>query len=244
MNKHLLHLVKLSKIDEEIKKIDKEVEENKSEMRTLEIKQDKITRNINEEKGNLQNSTINKNKNNLAIQEFSDKLESIKEKQKNIKTERELKSISIEEDIAKEQITHANKQIDILENKEKEHQEKIIELEDEDKEIKEQIEKEDKVLSKKVKKIEKTSKAVYKNQDKIKKEVDDKIYSFYSKIKKWAKEDSVVPIEDKVCTGCQMELNDKTYIEVLKRENVVTCSNCGRIVFDDTIDVHTQEETA
>ena len=242
MNKHLLHLVKLSKIDEELNKIDKEIENNKSEMRTLEIKQDKVTKEIDTEKDNLQNSTINKNKNNLSIQEFSDKLENIKEKQKNIKTERELKSISIEEDIAKEQITHANKQIEILENKEKEHQEKIVELENTDKEIKELIEKEDVVLSKKVKKIEKASKAVYKNQDKIKKEVDDKIYSFYSKIKKWAKEESVVPIEDKVCTGCQMELNDKTYIEVLKRENVVTCCNCGRIVFDNTIDI--EEETA
>ena len=242
MNKHLLHLVKLSKIDEELKKIDKEIDNNKSEMRTLEIKQDKVSKNINEEKANLQNSTINKNKNNLSIQEFSNKLEEIKEKQKNIKTERELKSISIEEDIAKEQITHANKQIEILENKEQEHQEKIIELEGVDKEIKELIEKEDKVLSKKVKKIEKASKAVYKNQDKVKKEVDDKIYSFYSKIKRWAKETSVVPIEDKVCTGCQMELNDKTYIEVLKKENVVTCCNCGRIVFDNNINV--EEETA
>ncbi len=242
MNKHLLHLVKLSKIDKELENIGKEIEENKSDMRTLERKQDKITREINQEKENLQNSTINKNKNNLSIAEFSDKLENIKEKQKNIKTERELKSISIEEDIAKEQITHANKQIEILENKEKEHQEKIVELEDADKGIKKQIEEEDKVLTKKVKKIEKTSKAVFKNQDKVKKEVDEKIYSFYSKIKKWAKEASVVPIEDKVCTGCQMELNDKTYIEVLKRENVVTCSNCGRIVFDDTINV--EEETA
>ena len=39
-----------------------------------------------------------------------------------------------------------------------------------------------------------------------------------------------------------MELNDKVYLEVLKKESVVTCSNCGRIVFDDTINI--EEETA
>ena len=242
MNKHLLHLVKLSKIDEELNKIGKEIEENKSGMKVLQIKQDRIVREINKEKEDLQNSTINKNKNSLSIQEFSDKLESIKEKQKNIKTERELKSLSIEESIAKEQITHANNQIEVLGNKEKDHQEKLVELESDHKVMEEEIEKEDKSLTKKIKKIEKSSKAIYKNQDKVKKEVDDKIYSFYTKIKKWAKDASVVPIEDKVCTGCQMELNDKTYLEVLRRESVVTCSNCGRIVFDNTIII--EEEIA
>jgi predicted nucleic acid-binding Zn-ribbon protein len=242
MNKHLLHLVKLSRIDDELNKIGKEIEEDKSEMKVLQIKQDRINREIIKEQGDLQNSTINKNKNFLSIQEFSDKLESIKEKQKNIKTERELKSLSVEESIAKEQITHANNQIEVLENKEKDHQDKLVELKDAHEQIEKEIEKEDKVLTKKVKKITRSSKAIYKSQEKVKKEVDDKIYSFYTKIKKWAKNASVVPIEDKVCTGCQMELNDKTYLEVLKKENVVTCCNCGRIVFDDNI--VTEEETA
>ena len=242
MNKHLLHLVKLSKVNQELKKIDTEIESNKSELNILCSKQDKLEKNINTEKDCIKQAIINKDKNDLLIKEISVKLDEINKKQANIKTERELKSLSIEEDIAKEQIGHANNQIQILENKEKEHKEILAELETEFENLKEEIIKEEEISNKSIAKIEKSSKSIYKNKDKVEKEIDQKIFSFYLKIKKWAHDTSVVAISDKVCTGCNMELNDKVYIEILKRENITTCSNCGRIVFDEKIDLEKLDE--
>ena len=244
MNKHLSHLIRLAKVDKALKDVETEVENNKTELNSLVLKQDKLTQSINDEKNNIKHSIISKDKNDLAIQEFANKLEEVAEKQKKIKTERELKSLSVEEDIAKEQISHANNQIQILENKEQDHIETLAKLEEENIELSKDIEKEEKIVEKAVKAIEKNSKSIYKDKAQVEEEIDNKIFSYYEKIKKWAKDTSVVTLEEKVCTGCHMELNDKTYIEVLKRENVTNCLNCGRIVFDDKIDLDNLEETA
>jgi len=61
--------------------------------------------------------------------------------------------------------------------------------------------------------------------------MDKKIYSFYGKIRRWAKKTTVVPAKDGACYGCHMKLNDQTYLEILKSEDIITCPNCGRLLY-------------
>ena len=34
-----------------------------------------------------------------------------------------------------------------------------------------------------------------------------------------------------ICYGCFLKLNDQVYLEILKGEDIVTCPNCGRILY-------------
>ena len=55
----------------------------------------------------------------------------------------------------------------------------------------------------------------------------------YEKIKRWAKDSAVVPVKKQACYGCYMKINDKTYAEVIKAEEIVNCPHCGRILYKE-----------
>ena len=72
--------------------------------------------------------------------------------------------------------------------------------------------------------------------------MDQKIISFYEKIRKWAKNTAVVPVKKQACYGCFMKINDKTYSEVIKGEEIVTCPHCGRILYIEKEEEEATEE--
>jgi predicted nucleic acid-binding Zn-ribbon protein len=69
--------------------------------------------------------------------------------------------------------------------------------------------------------------------------MNQKGLSFYQKIRRWAKNTTAVAVRNQACMGCYMAINDKTYSEVIKGEEIVTCPHCGRLLYlepqDDSI---------
>ena len=63
--------------------------------------------------------------------------------------------------------------------------------------------------------------------------MNQKSLIFYQKIRRWAKNTTVVKVEDQACMGCHMLIRDKVYADVLKAEDIVTCPHCGRILYAD-----------
>jgi hypothetical protein len=47
------------------------------------------------------------------------------------------------------------------------------------------------------------------------------------------KDSAVVPVKKQACYGCHMKINDKTYAEVIKAEEIVNCPHCGRILYKE-----------
>ena len=79
---------------------------------------------------------------------------------------------------------------------------------------------------------------IYDKRNELLDQFDKKILTFYEKIKRWAKDTAVVPVKQQACYGCFIKINDKTYAEVLKGEEIVNCLHCGRILYKG------EEETA
>jgi hypothetical protein len=172
-------------------------------------------------------------KNNIHLGELKTKLENIAKKNKDISNEKELKALQLEEEIAKEQISFANEEIERLDNltknKEitlKELQEKLAVEEEDIKEI--QI-----AVDNTIEDINKERNVVYQERSELLEKFDNKILTFYEKIKRWAKDSAVVPVKKQACYGCYMKINDKTYAEVIKAEEIVNCPHCGRILYKE-----------
>mgnify|MGYP003437753252 CR=1 FL=1 len=72
---------------------------------------------------------------------------------------------------------------------------------------------------------------IYDKRNELLDQFDKKILTFYEKIKRWAKDTAVVPVKQQACYGCFIKINDKTYAEVLKGEEIVNCLHCGRILY-------------
>ena len=233
MNKYLQDLIKLSKFDTAISMFEPKIENEKAKLATFVETAESIKASINSIYLEIDDVKSKRTKNNIHLAELKTKLDNIAKKNKDVHNDKELKALQLEEEIAKEQISFANEEIDRLDNlaknKEvtlKELQEKLTAEEEDIKEI--QV-----AVDSTIEEINKERNVVYKERSELLEKFDNKILTFYEKIKRWAKDSAVVPVKKQACYGCHMKINDKTYAEVIKAEEIVNCPHCGRILYKE-----------
>jgi len=231
MNQHLTQLIDLSIVDRDIDAFEPQIEEANYNYEAALAKTQSIESDIENLSSEIKDEELKKSKNELHLAELSQKLEENSRKSGEVKTEREMKSLQLEEEIAKEQVTFANEEIARLE--------KIIEAK------KEQIEvarvsldelsanlisvKAD--VDAKLESINKERQEVFVAKEKLLGTVNQKGLAFYQKIRRWAKNTTVVPVEEQACMGCHMMISDKVFSDVIRAEDITTCPHCGRILF-------------
>ncbi len=231
MNAYTKDLVELSKIDQgldsytpQIDQINKKIATAKERVEELNRKKATTAEAIESNKTQIKSFEI-------QIQELKDQLDSIKKKQALVKTEKEIGHLSSEEHIAKDTLSYNNDEIERLNKindvKTSELEELEVELEeattaltDVEREVNEELES-----------IEKLKSSLYKKRDEAIRSMDLKILAFYEKIRKWAGNSAVVKVENQACYGCYMKINDKTYSDLIKGEDIVTCPHCGRVLY-------------
>ena len=233
MNKYLQDLIKLSKFDTAISMFEPKIENEKAKLATFVETAEAIKASINSIYSEIDDVKSKRTKNNIHLGELKTKLDNIAKKNKDVHNDKELKALQLEEEIAKEQISFANEEIDRLDNlakaKEetlKELQEKLAAEEADIKEIKVAVDST-------IEEISKERNVVYQQRSELLEQFDNKILTFYEKIKRWAKDSAVVPVKKQACYGCHMKINDKTYAEVIKAEEIVNCPHCGRILYKE-----------
>ena len=233
MNKYLQDLIKLSKFDTSISMFEPKIENEKAKLATFIETAEAIKTSINSIYLEVDEIKSKRTKNNIHLAELKSKLEDIAKKNKDIQTEKELKALQLEEEIAKEQIAFANEEINRLDtlasSKEEELKELQVNLTEEEESIKEiQV-----AVDTTIEEINKERNVVYQERSELLEKFDNKILTFYEKIKRWAKDSAVVPVKKQACYGCYMKINDKTYAEVIKSEEIINCPHCGRILYKE-----------
>ncbi|OCX42218.1 hypothetical protein A7X81_03240 [Campylobacter ornithocola] len=233
MNKYLEQLITLSQIDKELDGFTNKVEDATKDLKEKRNLLDKTEEEIAGFEKDIKDIENQKIQNSNHIAEFGVKIKEIAKKSAAVKTEKEANALKIEEDIAKEQLDAANEEIErldkILENKEKfiqELQAKRTELENEV----DQIDAQTKAV---LVDIEKDRLQIYDKKVKLMSETNQKVLTFYEKIRKWAGNSAVVPVKKHACYGCFMRIYDKTYLAVLKGDEIITCPHCGRILYKE-----------
>jgi len=230
MNAHIKQLIDLSQVDKEIDAFEPQIEEANSKYEAALAKKESIDSDIENLSTEIKEEQVKKQKNELHLAELSQKLEDNSKKSADIKTEREMKSLQLEEEIAKEQVTFANEEIarleKIIESKVEQIEaakESLVELESSLETVKSEVDE-------KLKVINNDRQKVFAQKEKLLNGINQKGLAFYQKIRRWAKNTTVVTVEDQACMGCYMMINDKTYADVIKAEDITTCPHCGRIL--------------
>ncbi|MGF7441265.1 zinc ribbon domain-containing protein [Campylobacter concisus] len=231
MNKYLQQLVELSDLDKQIDGFIPRIQDIEKAYKNIEEECETITVNIERLDEEVSDLKSQKSGTNAHIAEFSAKIKDVAKKSSSAKSEKEIKALSLEEDIAKEQLEAANEEIarleKLIDSKNSQKDElgaKKAELEENLKNIK------GKTLSE-LENIGKEREEVYAKKDKLIATMNQKILAFYEKIRKWAHNTAVVPVKKQACYGCFMQINDKTFSAVIKGEDIVTCPHCGRILY-------------
>ncbi len=231
MNKHLEQLIELSAIDKEIDAFEPQIEEANHKYETILATQDSIKAQIEQLQNETKDEQIKKQKNELHLAELSQKLDDNSRKSNEVKNEREMKSLQLEEEIAKEQVTFANEEIERLERVIANKQSKIADLEAEMAKIDANLADIKGEVDEKLAKIEAQRQIVFGKKEALVSQMNQKGLAFYQKIRRWAKNTTAVPVKHQACMGCFMAINDKTYSEVIRGEEITTCPHCGRLLY-------------
>jgi predicted nucleic acid-binding Zn-ribbon protein len=237
LNKHLNELIELSNND-------KAIDSYAPQLEAADKKLAKIQKKIDVVQNEIDTLTTDIEENDAKVKTFEEQLTLLNEqlsanakKLKEISTEKEMKALSLEEDIAKEKMTFANEEIERLQamNETKktlleEENAKLATLQDEYKAM-------DEVVSVEKAEIEKAKGELFVKREELSRNIEQKVLAFYEKIRIWAGNTAVVPVKKQACYGCYMKLNDKTYAEVIKAEEIVNCPHCGRILYLEPVTV-------
>lgn len=234
MNKHLQQLIDLAQVDKEIDAFEPQIEEANYSYDAALAKTKSIESDIENLTNEIRDEELKKSKNELHLAELSQKLEDNSKKSAEVKTEREMKSLQLEEEIAKEQVTFANEEIQRLEKIIESKKEQMEAAKNSLAELQSNLESVKSDVDQKLAGINAQRQTVFLKKEKLLNDVNQKGLSFYQKIRRWAKNTTVVPVEDQACMGCFMVISDKVYADVIKGDDITTCPHCGRILHVET----------
>lgn len=236
MNKYLQQLVNLSQIDQKIdnyapriESINRNLQLKKDEIVSIDENIEKVDNEISELKAQIANT-------NSHINEFNAKIKDISKKTSAVKSEKEIKALNLEEDLAKDQLEAANEEISRLERIIDSKEALKAELTQKKSDAQSALDSLNSEVEGELKAIEDERSKIYDQKEKLLADMNQKILTFYEKIRKWAKNSAVVPVKKQACYGCFMKINDKTYAHIIKSEDITTCPHCGRILYKETLE--------
>lgn len=231
MNKHLNELIELSNND-------KAIDSYTPELEAADKKVAKIQKKIDAAQGELDGLNADIAENEAKVKTFDEQLTLLNEqlssnakKLKEISTEKEMKALSLEEDIAKEKMTFANEEIERLQAINVTKKELLEEVNEKMTTLIAEYKAMDEVVSVEKAEIEKAKAELFVKREDLSRNIEQKVLAFYEKIRIWAGNTAVVPVKKQACYGCYMKLNDKTYAEVIKGDEIVNCPHCGRVLY-------------
>jgi len=141
----------------------------------------------------------------------------------------------LEEDIAKEKMTFANEEIERLQNINETTKALLDEASEKVETLTAEYTSINEVVTVERAEIEKSKGELFVEREKLSRNIEQKVLAFYEKIRIWAGNTAVVPVKKQACYGCYMKLNDKTYSEVIKADEICNCPHCGRILYIESV---------
>jgi len=235
MSKHLKELIELAKNDQAIDSYNPQLEAADKKVARVEKK-------INAAQAELDALNTGIEENDAKVKTFEEQLTLLNEqltlntqKAKEIKTEKEMKALSLEEDIAKEKMTFANEEIDRLQGINETKKSFLDEANESVATLTVTFNEVNKEVSAEKAEIEKSKGTLFVKREELSRNLEQKVLAFYEKIRIWAGNTAVVPVKKQACYGCYMKLNDKTYSEVIRGDEICNCPHCGRILYIETV---------
>ncbi|MBN2826309.1 MAG: hypothetical protein JXQ76_13345 [Campylobacterales bacterium] len=231
MNSDLVELIKLSDLDKSIDSFLPKIEAANKKLHAAQNKLSRVAERIEDAKHLIEQNETKVGEFERQLEMLSDQLQDITKKSKSVTTEKEVKALGLEEDIAKEKMTFANEEIDRLQEINSVKSAELEELQSEYDTEKQSVD----AIAAQVEETNSTIDAqkaeLYGKREESIVNIKPNILQFYEKIRMWARNSAIVPIRKQACHGCFLKINDKTYAEVIKSQEIITCPHCGRILY-------------
>jgi len=231
LNRHLNELIELSQLDKAIDDFNPLIEAAQKKVAKKVAKRDEIAKTIAELNAQVEDITSKIAAYENQIKALNEQLVQNSAKEKEVKREKEMQALQMESELAKEKLKHANEEIERLNKVLDAKQASLDEASEALTKAKEEVSSISEEVNAKLASIEEDKAKLFAQRENKTIGLDQKVLSFYEKIRIWAHNTAVVPVRKQACHGCYMKLNDSAYAELIKAEEIITCHHCGRIIY-------------
>ncbi|MCX8027820.1 MAG: C4-type zinc ribbon domain-containing protein [Thermodesulfovibrionales bacterium] len=224
-------LIKLQEIDKEIIKTTNEIDEIPKKISLFQKPVKDAQDALNQEKAKYQSLEKKKKAQEMDIEESLDKLNKLKSKTADIKSNKEYQAFLKEIETAENNIRKKENELldlmEILEDVKKVVNEKEKAFLEEDKRLKEQ----QKILDKEIEDKKIRLKELKQQRAAFIKNIDEDIYKDYMHLLKISGGIAVAETKKEVCYGCNLHIPPQLYVEIMKGNEILRCPHCRRILF-------------
>lgn len=232
MNADLEKLIELERVDREIARLRDEVAALPRRVAAIEEKLAGDKAAVEKAKAAIKANEAGRRKLEAEIQGFQLKIVKYREQSSSVKTNDEYRALMHEVEFAEKQISGCEDKILEL----------MISLEAEEKSLKSaeidlkseaaEVEKEKAETRARTAEDEKLLQELGEERGQLRSGVSDGSLAHYDRVMRQRKS-AVAEARDQKCTACFVMIRPQTWQEIRSREQVVTCSSCGRILFYD-----------
>jgi len=231
--KKLESLVKLQSIDSERDELLKirgalpdEVMDLEDEIAGYQTRIEKQNQDLADLEGNISN-------NKTAIKDAEKLIKKYEEQQMNVRNNREYDAISKEIELQQLEIQILEKRIKEAHVKIDAKKEEIAQTEDTLKERNADLDSKKGELDTITGESEADEQKLLKDRDKAAKQVEDRLFKSYEKIRENMRNGlAVVPVKRGACGGCFNVVPPQMQSEIREKKKIIVCEHCGRILSD------------
>lgn len=228
-------LVNLQRIDSEIDRLLTIRGELPLEVQDLEDEIHGLTTRVSNLEAELKEIETEISDRKIAQKEAQEAILGYKEKQNNVRNNREFESLSKE-------IEFQELEIQLHEKKSKEAAYRLEKKKEALEEAKERVENRQKDLEAKQGELDAIISETQKDEDKLRKEsdkaksnIDDHLIQAYDRLRTNFKNGlAVVAIDRDACGGCFNRIPPQRQLDIVQRKKIIVCEHCGRILVPQT----------
>ena len=230
MDEILKLLYRLQKVDSSLDDLEEMKGDLPEAVRKLQTEADRLRGLIKEKQDLVTASIIGRDKSDVDILEFKEKLEKYKAQQYEVRSNKEYDALTKEIDFATESINNLQKEFETLENT-------MASAKSEIEILTKQLEEHTVLLDEKKAELAEVSKAnedeelqLKHQREKIVVRLESDTLSRYDRIRKGRHGQAVVSVRRSSCGGCHNRIPPQRLLELRTQSKMFMCEHCGRII--------------
>ncbi|MGA7161573.1 MAG: C4-type zinc ribbon domain-containing protein [Bacteroidota bacterium] len=230
MNETLKLLYRLQTVDSSLDDLEDMKGDLPEAVAKLQGENDRLNGLIKEKQDIVTASIIARDKADVDILEFKEKLEKYKTQQYEVRSNKEYDALTKEIDFATEAIKNLQKQFETLENTMASAKAEIETLTKQLEELKGQLDEKKAELAEVSKANEDEELELKHRREKIVVRLESDTLSRYDRIRKGRNGQAVVAVRRNSCGGCHNKIPPQRLLELRTQSKMFTCEHCGRII--------------
>ncbi len=229
--KTLSLLIKLQTVAGDAFHLDNEKESLKKSYQKIEMEYEDLNSSCDELNEQILQIEDKIKDHNNAIEQHLEVIKKLKDKEKLVKTQKEYIALDTEQTIKRDEIKEHEKLNQQL-NKEKDDIKKDLDKKNNElSKLKEKLDKKKDDMELKIAEIDEKLKDIENVRTEVIPEIDPEMLNRFEFIVKNKDGIGIVPVISGICEGCNIAITPTLISVIIKKEEIVYCSNCARILY-------------